>query len=69
VKAAINDRTKLLFLANPNSPTGNIIPRPDILDIVDTGIPVVVDEAYYEFSGETVVPLVSRYKNLMVLRT
>jgi len=69
VKAAINDRTKLIFLANPNSPTGNIIPRPDILDIVDTGIPVVVDEAYYEFSGETVVPLVSRYKNLMVLRT
>jgi len=30
---------------------------------------VVVDEAYYEFSGETVAPLISRYKNLMVLRT
>ena len=32
-------------------------------------MPVVVDEAYYEFSGETVVPLVSQYQNLMVLRT
>lgn len=69
VRAAISKRTKLVFLANPNSPTGNIIPRRDILEIVETGIPVVVDEAYYEFSGETVVPLVSQYENLMVLRT
>ena len=69
VEAAISHKTKLIFLANPNSPTGNIIPRRDILEIADTGIPVVVDEAYYEFSGETVVPLVSQYKNLMVLRT
>lgn len=69
VKAAINSKTKLTFLATPNNPTGNIIPRQDILEIIDTGIPVVVDEAYYEFSGETMVPLTSRYKNLMVLRS
>ena len=69
VKAAITNKTKLVFLTNPNNPTGNIIPRQDILDIVDTGIPVVVDEAYYEFSGETVVPLTSQYPNLMVLRS
>ena len=69
VKAAISKKTKVIFLANPNSPTGNIIPQKDILEIVDTGLPVVVDEAYYEFSGETVVPLVSQSKNLMVLRT
>ncbi len=69
VKAAINKKTKIVFLANPNSPTGNIIPQKDILEIVDTGLPVIVDEAYYEFSGETVAPLVSQYENLMVLRT
>ena len=69
VKEAIGPKTKLVFLANPNSPTGNILPRQDILDIVETGVPVVVDEAYYEFSGETVVPLLSKYENLMVLRT
>jgi len=69
VKAAIGRKTKIIFLANPNSPTGNITPQKDILEIVATGVPVVVDEAYYEFSGETVVPLVSRYENLMVLRT
>ncbi len=69
IKAAINKKTKIVFLANPNSPTGNIIPQKDILEIVDTGLPVIVDEAYYEFSGETVAPLVSQYENLMVLRT
>jgi len=69
VKAAINKKTKVVFLANPNSPTGNITPRKDILEIVDTGVPVMVDEAYYEFSGETVAPLVNQYENLMVLRT
>jgi len=69
VKAAITKKTKVIILANPNNPTGTVIPQPDILEIADTGLPVLVDEAYYEFSGETVVPLVSQYKNLMVLRT
>ncbi len=69
VKAAITKKTKVILLATPNNPTGTIMPRQDILGLMDTGLPVLVDEAYYEFSGETVVPLVSRYKNLMVLRT
>lgn len=69
VKAAAGKKTKLIFLANPNNPTGTITPRPDIVEVLDTGLPVVVDEAYYEFSGETVVPLMGRYDNLMVLRT
>ncbi len=69
VKAAISKKTKVIFLANPNNPTGNIMKRKDLLEIVGTGVPVVADEAYYEFSGETVVPLVSQYENLMVLRT
>ncbi len=69
VKAAITEKTKIIFLVNPNNPTGTITPRQGILEILDTGLPVLVDEAYYEFSGETVVPLVSQYENLMVLRT
>jgi len=69
VLASIGPRTKLVFLATPNNPTGNIIPQPDILNIIATGVPVVVDEAYYEFSGETVVPLIAEYPNLIVLRS
>ncbi|MFC1990674.1 pyridoxal phosphate-dependent aminotransferase, partial [Chloroflexota bacterium] len=69
VKAAITSKTKLIILANPNNPTGNVTPQKDILGLVSAGVPVLIDEAYYEFCGETVVPLVSQYKNLMVLRT
>lgn len=69
IKAAISGKTKIIFLASPNNPTGTITPRQDIMELLDTGLPVVVDEAYYEFSGETVVPLVRQYGNLMVLRT
>jgi len=69
VKAAISKRTKVIFLVNPNNPTGTLMPQKDILEILDTGLPVLIDEAYYEFSGQTVAPLLSQYENLMVLRT
>jgi len=69
VKAAITPKTKIIILANPNSPTGTVTPKSDILELVAAGVPLLIDEAYYEFYGETVAPLVSQYKNLMVLRT
>jgi histidinol-phosphate aminotransferase len=69
VKAAIDKHTKVIFVASPNNPTGNTTPQQDILELVETGIVVVIDEAYYEFSRQTVVPLVAKYDNLMVLRT
>ncbi len=69
VKAAITSKTKIIPLATPNNPTGTIMPQKDILEIVNTGVPVLVDEAYAEFSGETVSQLVSKYENMMVLRT
>lgn len=69
VKAAITGRTKVIFLTNPDNPTGVLMPQKDIMEVVATGLPVVVDEAYYEFCGETVAPLVRRYANLMVIRT
>ena len=69
VKSVIDERTKVLFLASPNNPSGNIVPESSVVELVNTGLVVVVDEAYYEFSGETVVPLVPRYDNLIVLRT
>lgn len=69
IKAAINDKTKLIFLATPNNPTGNVVRQADILELLKTGLPVVIDEAYYEFNGETAMPLTEKYQNLIVLRS
>jgi histidinol-phosphate aminotransferase len=69
VKKAVTKKTKLICLANPNNPSGTLTPKSDIIEILDSGVPVLVDEAYYEFSGETVAPLVGKRENLMVLRT
>ena len=69
VKAAITKKTKMIFVTNPNNPTGNLTPEKDIIELLETGVPIVVDEAYYEFSRKTVIPLMSKYENLIVLRT
>lgn len=69
VKQAIDEKTKVIFIASPNNPTGNIASESDILELVKTGIVVVVDEAYFEFSGVTVAPLVPQHENLIVLRS
>jgi len=69
VKKVVTNRTKVIFIASPNNPTGSLTPEKDVLELLDLGIVVVVDEAYYEFSGVSVASLVSMYENLMVLRT
>ena len=69
IKAAITASTKLILLVTPNNPTGTVTPQEDIEAMAATGLPVLMDEAYVEFSGRTVAPLVGRYENLMVLRT
>lgn len=69
VKSAITEKTKVICLANPNNPSGTLTPREDILELLDTGVPLLIDEAYFEFSKQTVVPLVGQYQKLMVLRT
>ena len=68
-KDALDDRTKIIFLASPNNPTGNLTPREQVLELLDTGRIVVVDEAYYEFCDSTVADMVSEHENLVVLRT
>jgi histidinol-phosphate aminotransferase len=60
-----------LVLANPNNPTGTLIPRTDLKLILRSAPEtlVLVDEAYFDYSGETVLPWVRQYSNLVVTRT
>lgn len=60
-----------LVLANPNNPTGTLIPRAELKVILrsTSGTLVVIDEAYFDYSGETVLPWIRQYPNLVVTRT
>ena len=67
------DGIKLVFICNPNNPTGNSFNREDILTILrffEGRAVVVIDEAYIEFcSGETLTPEMANFENLVVVRT
>ena len=67
----INPSTKLIAIANPNSPTGRSVSRESIVKVIENApnTIVLVDEAYYHFYGHTVLDLVERTPNLVVTRT
>ena len=56
---------------NPNAPTGNLMPLSEIEDIIahNRDVIVVVDEAYIDFGGESALPLIEKYDNLLVVQT
>ncbi|MDQ3667884.1 MAG: histidinol-phosphate transaminase [Acidobacteriota bacterium] len=60
----------VIIICSPNNPTGCVVGQSDLVTLLQAapGL-VVVDEAYFEFSGQTVVPLLNQHRNLVVLRT
>jgi histidinol-phosphate aminotransferase len=62
---------RAFFLANPNNPTGTLIPAAALRQILEASrrTMVLIDEAYHDFSGVTVLPWIRRYPNLIVART
>ncbi|MFH0773655.1 MAG: histidinol-phosphate transaminase [bacterium] len=66
---SITKKTKVIFICNPNNPTGNITPLNEIQKILETGIVVCIDEAYIEFGGDSAIPLLDRYPNLIIIRS
>ncbi len=77
MQAAISDETKLIFIANPNNPTGTWINKTQLktfLDAVPERILIVIDEAYFEYASENPdypnsLTWLSNYPNLIVTRT
>ena len=70
VKQKTTNKTKLVFLCNPNNPTGRVIQKQSLINFISsTKAIVVVDEANIEFGGETVIQETKQFRNLIVLRT
>jgi histidinol-phosphate aminotransferase len=69
--AAITPATKAILIANPNNPTGTGLDLTGIRQILDAApnTAVLIDEAYYEFSGITALPWIGERPNLFVSRT
>ncbi|MDQ2748284.1 MAG: histidinol-phosphate transaminase [Actinomycetota bacterium] len=74
--ARVTGKTRLIFVCNPNNPTGTAVRRAELLTFlrsVPPDVPVVLDEAYREFVTDSDVPdgltLLDRFANVVVLRT
>jgi histidinol-phosphate aminotransferase len=69
--AAITPHTKVIAIANPNSPSGSVATRSQLQTIARCAphAVVLVDEAYFHFYGETIIDLIGALPNLMVART
>lgn len=76
IAAALTDKTKIVFICNPNNPTGTIVTAAEVESFmreIPDNVLVVFDEAYYEYVGDATYPdslqYVKKNKNVIVLRT
>ncbi|MCP5468055.1 MAG: histidinol-phosphate transaminase [Deltaproteobacteria bacterium] len=70
IKKLKEEKPNLCFLCNPNAPTGNLFSREDLSEVIQTAkCLVVLDEAYCQFSKESLLPDLEKYPNLVILRT
>jgi histidinol-phosphate aminotransferase len=77
MRAAITPKTKLIFVCNPNNPTGTVVTAGEVeafMRAVPEDVLVIFDEAYYEFVDSPDYPQTAKYvhagrKNVMVMRT
>lgn len=71
IQSAVSGRTKLIFICSPNNPTGNVMSRRSVINLIENfdGI-VVVDEAYIDFTNEpSMIGEITVHPNLVVLQT
>lgn len=70
IEKAAEGNAKIIIFSNPNNPTGSVLSCEEIIKILNScNSLVVVDEAYYEFYGQTMVDYINQFDNLVVLRT
>ncbi|MCL2711816.1 MAG: histidinol-phosphate transaminase [Methanomassiliicoccaceae archaeon] len=70
VDAMLKPKAKMIIMPSPNNPTGNLFKSKDVEEILERSKgPVIVDEAYGEYAGTSMIPKVNEFDNLIVMRT
>ncbi|MDA4114834.1 MAG: histidinol-phosphate aminotransferase family protein, partial [Thaumarchaeota archaeon] len=70
ILASVNPKTRVIFLCNPNNPTGEYTPIADVERLAEqSGVAVAIDEAYFEFCQKSAIDLSDRLENVIVCRT
>jgi histidinol-phosphate aminotransferase len=71
ILSCIDDKTRLIFITSPNNPLGSIFPEEDLRKLLDTGVPLMLDEAYVELEDKprSMSFLLKEYENLIVNHT
>jgi len=70
VDAVLKPKAKMIIMPSPNNPTGNSFREKDLIEILERSEgPVIIDEAYGEYAGRSMIPRVNEFKNLIVMRT
>lgn len=70
IKSRVKERTKIIYIANPNNPTTNYITdNSQIEELLKMGIIVIIDEVYCEYGDRTALDLLKKYENLIILRS
>ena len=68
--STVDNRLKLVFLPNPNSPTGTVVSQAEILELAERlPCPILIDEAYVDFAEFNCIDLVKQNEKIMVSRT
>ena len=68
---SIDSNTKLIFLGNPNNPTGDSLSKKDLIQICNcaTSSLIIIDEAYVQFDTQTLLPLMKKWNNIILIRS
>ncbi|MGZ4895517.1 MAG: pyridoxal phosphate-dependent aminotransferase, partial [Candidatus Angelobacter sp.] len=71
VLSALTNKTRMVVICNPNNPTGADVPRSDILQVIEAApdAAILLDEAYFDFYGQTMLDQIGKLPNLFIART
>lgn len=69
ILSSITPHTKLIMIDSPGNPCGALVSKNDIETLLKTGVPVLIDEAYFEYCNQTAADFLKTYPNIIITRS